>query len=101
MTGDDEGRKHIEVLKETIDRNRDLEWDTYREQYEFTLVSDGEVRLSMLDEESADSPVETEVDHVVELDKGTAVDCSCHIAQRPFGRESCRHMRAVDSHPQL
>lgn len=108
MTTDDEdtdpdaGREHLEVLKETIDRNRDQDWTHYRETYEFTLLDDGLVRISTVGEtEPSATPIETENDHIVTLDGGKATDCNCHIAQRIFDRKPCRHMRAVDFHPQL
>jgi len=95
------GREHIEVLRETIDRNRNREWHSYREEFSFELIDDGTIRVSMVADAEGKSPVEVETDHVVEVEMGAAVDCDCHIAQRPFGRESCRHMRAVDAHPHL
>jgi hypothetical protein len=98
---DPDTREHIEVLRETIDRNRDPEWDNYRTEFSFEVIDDGEVRVSMVEDPEATSPVEVETDHVVAVEMGRAVDCDCHIAQRPFGRESCRHMRAVDAHPHL
>lgn len=106
MTGEDDDsdpdtREHIEVLRETIDRNRDREWDNYREEFSFEVIDDGEVRVSTVDDTEATTAIEVEPDHVVAVEMGRAVDCDCHIAQRPFGRESCRHMRAVDAHPHL
>lgn len=98
----DRGREHIEVLRETVDRNRDRDWAEYRERFLFTVVDDGTVVLSPADEADETRPaVEQEVTHTVTLDRGTAVDCNCHVAQRPFDRQSCRHMRAVDAHPRL
>ena len=98
----DAGREHIEVLKETIDRNTDAGCDDYRDRYRFTLVDDGRVRLSRRhDGEEPRNAVETGVDHVVRLEDGRAVSCNCHSAQRYLGRETCRHMRAVDAHPRL
>lgn len=107
MTGEDDdphpdaSREHIEVLRETIDRNQDREWHNYREEFSFELIDDGKVRVSMEADAEGRSPVEVETDHVVEVEMEGAVGCDCHIAQRPFGRESCRHMRAVDAHPHL
>jgi hypothetical protein len=98
----DGGREHIEVLRETVDRNRDRDWADYRERFSFTIVDDGTVLLSPAAEtDETASAVEREVTHTVTVDDGTAVDCNCHVAQRPFDRQSCRHMRAVDSHPRL
>ncbi|EJN58773.1 hypothetical protein [Halogranum rubrum] len=101
----DEGREHIETLRETIDRNRNFDWEAYRERYRFTLVADGAVRVSRVDAEAAETAsaraVEHGVDHVVTLASGRAVDCNCHVARRPVGQKSCRHMRAVESHPRL
>jgi hypothetical protein len=98
----DEGREHIETLRETIDRNRNFDWEAYRERYRFTVVDDGTVRVSRIGEKAASArAVEHAVDHVVTLAGGSVVDCNCHIARRPVGRKSCRHMRAVESHPRL
>lgn len=99
----DRGREHIAVLRETIDRNRNFGWETYCEQYRFTLVDDGTVRLSQKDDSAthATSAVATEADHIVTLDGGVVVDCNCYIAQRRFDQKPCRHMRAVRSHPRL
>lgn len=101
----DEGREHIETLRETIDRNRNFDWEAYRERYRFTVVDDGTVRVSRVDERSTETAfvraVEHGVDHVVTLEGGSVVDCDCHVARRPVGRKSCRHMRAVESHPRL
>lgn len=105
MTADDvdEGcRAHLDVLKETIDRNKVPDWDRYREKFAFTILSDGAVRVSMVEEAQSDAhPLKTEGDHVVTLDGGKPVDCDCHIAQRRFGHKACRHMRAVETHPHL
>ncbi len=106
MTSDDAenpdaGREHLDVIKEAIDRNSDREWRDYRERYEFVLIDDGLVCITPTDDETATRPIETEADHVVTLDSGAAVDCNCHVARRPHDRGSCRHMRAVDAHPQL
>jgi len=98
---DPDVREHIEVLRETIDRNHDRNWDNYRTEFDFELIGDGAVRVSVATDTENTSPVETETDHVVTVEMRRAVDCDCHIAQRPFGRESCRHMRAVDAHPHL
>ena len=87
-------RKDIQVLRETIDRNRDLDWKNYRDGHEFTLIGDSKVKVSQPNEEN-------EGDYVVEMDRTGAVDCDCYIATRPFGRKPCRHMRAVDAHPRL
>lgn len=101
-TNPDEGREHLEVLKEAIDRNKYQDWTRYRETYEFTLLDDGLVRVSAVDgTDSFATLIETETDHIVTLDGGKAADCNCHIAQRVFNRKSCRHMRAVDTHPKL
>jgi hypothetical protein len=101
-TNPDAGREHIEVLKETIDRNKNQGWTHYQEIYEFTLLDDGLVRISVIDKtDPSASPIETETDHIVILDGGRAADCNCHIAQRVFDQKSCRHMRAVDTNPQL
>lgn len=98
----DRGREHIEVLRETIDRNRNHDWEGYREQYRFTVVDDGRVRLSPLGAEpTAGRAVETAVDHVVDVEGGVAVDCNCFVARRRFDRKRCRHMRAVDAHPYI
>ncbi|MFC6718076.1 hypothetical protein ACFQGT_10595 [Natrialbaceae archaeon GCM10025810] len=98
----DRGREHLEVIRETIDRNSERDWDYYRENYTFTLLDEGRVRVSsIIDTESVDSPIVTEVDHVVTIDAGTPVTCNCHIARRPIDRKPCRHMRAVDAHPRL
>jgi hypothetical protein len=96
----DRGREHIEVLKETIDRNRDSDWERYGERYRFTVVGDGRVRVSAVDRESTPGrAMETTVDHVVSVEGGVAVGCNCFAARRRFDRQSCRHMRAVDAHP--
>lgn len=101
-TDPDRDREHIEVLRETVDRNRDRDWADYRERFSFTVVDDGTVALSATDTaDTTGSAVEREVTHRVTVDRGTAVDCNCHVAQRPFDRQSCRHMRAVDAHPRL
>jgi hypothetical protein len=84
-------RKHIQVLRETIDRNRNLDWENYRAGHEFTLIGDSKVKVSQ----------PNEGDYVVAVDPTGAVDCDCYISTRPFGRKSCRHMRAVDAHPRL
>lgn len=98
----DRGREHIEVLRETVDRNRDRDWADYRERFSFTVVDDGTVLLSPVDAAAeTGSAVEREVTHRVTVDGGSAVDCNCHVAQRPFDRRACRHMRAVDAHPRL
>jgi len=98
----DRGREHIEVLKETIDRNRDDDWERYRERYRFTVVDDGRVRVSAVGREPTPGrAMETAVDHVVSVEGGAAVDCNCFAARRRFDRQSCRHMRAVDAHPFL
>ena len=98
----DVGREHIEVLKETIDRNIDADWSDYRDRYRFTLVDDGRVRISRRhDGEEPRNAVETGVAHVVQLEGGEPVSCNCHSAQRYLGRETCRHMRAVAAHPRL
>ena len=104
MTTDDSGpdtRAHIEVLRETIDRNRDRGWEGYRTAFSFEVIDDGRIRVSMTGEPEATSPVAAETDHVVAVEMGRAVDCDCHVAQRPVGQASCRHMRAVDAHPRL
>jgi hypothetical protein len=101
-TAPDRGREHIEVLRETVDRNRDRDWADYRDRFSFTVVDDGTVLLSPADEaDPTGSAVEREVTHTVTVEGGTAVDCNCHVAQRPFDRQDCRHMRAVDTHPRL
>jgi len=98
----DRGREHIEVLRETVDRNRDRGWADYRERFSFTVVDDGTVLVSPADEAGETGPaVEREVTHTVAVDGGAAVDCNCHAAQRPFDPRGCRHMRAVDAHPRL
>lgn len=98
----DRGREHIEVLKETIDRNRDDDWERYRERYRFTVVDDGRVRVSAVDQEPTPGrAMETTVDHVVSVEGGVAADCNCFAARRRFDPQSCRHMRAVDAHPFL
>jgi hypothetical protein len=98
----DRGREHIEVLRETVDRNRDRDWADYRERFSFTVVDDGTVLLSPVDEaDTTGAAVEREVTHTVTVDGGAAVDCNCHVAQRPLDRQPCRHMRAVDAHPRL
>jgi len=89
-----EVRRDIQILRETIDRNLDLGWEDYRNGHEFKLIADGKVRVSQPEEEN-------ENDYVVELDEHGAADCDCFVATRPFGGDSCRHMRAVDSHPRL
>lgn len=98
----DDGREHIEMLRETIDRNRGHGWEHYRERYRFTIVDDGTVRISKRGS-NADSEraVETAVDHVVTVEAGVAVGCNCFMAGRRFTSERCRHMRAVDTHPRL
>lgn len=97
----DRGREHIELLRETIDRNRNLDWEDYRERCRFTLVDNGMVRVSPATERSdSDRAIERERDHVVELDGDVVVSCDCHTARRSRGRE-CRHMRAVEAHPRL
>ena len=101
-TDPDRGREHIEVLRETVDRNRDRDWADYRERFSFTVVDDGTVLLSPTAEpDTTGAAVEQEVTHTVTVDGGTPVDCNCHVAQRPFDPRSCRHMRAVDTHPRL
>jgi hypothetical protein len=112
--GPDRGREHLEVLRETIARNRDLDWEEYDENYAFTVLGDGTIRVSAADdgggegsgngdrkEDGIDYPIEQEVDHVVTLEGGQVADCNCHVAQQPVGRPSCRHMRAVEAHPRL
>ncbi|EMA59572.1 hypothetical protein [Halorubrum lipolyticum] len=95
MTDDtEEVRRDIQILRETIDRNLDLGWEDYRGGHEFKLIADGKVQVSQSEEEN-------ESDYVVELDKTGAIDCDCFVATRPLGGDSCRHMRAVDSHPRL
>lgn len=67
----DRGREHIEVLKETIDRNRGLGWEDYRERYRFVVVDDGRIRLSPTDRKSTPGrALERGVDHVVEVEGG-------------------------------
>jgi len=90
----EEVRRDIQILRETIDRNLDLGWEDYRDGHEFKLIADGTVQVSQPDEEN-------ENDYTVELDGTDAVDCDCFVATRPFGGDSCRHMRAVNSHPRL
>lgn len=87
-------RPDIEVLFETIDRNRDRDWEGYRASFEFTVVGESRVRVARPDEDR-------EVDHVVGLAGGRPVTCDCFSVRRADGRASCRHMRAVDTHPQL
>ncbi|PSP72698.1 hypothetical protein BRC86_11940 [Halobacteriales archaeon QS_3_64_16] len=108
--GPDRGREHLEVLRETIARNRDLGWEEYDESYAFTILGDGTIRVSAAndgtgngdrDRDGIDRPIEREVEHLVSLEEGQVVDCNCHVAQRPVGRPSCRHMRAVEAHPRL
>lgn len=84
----------IQVVRETIDRNKDRNWEEYRKTHKFTLLKDGKVRVAQPDEKN-------EGEHVVEIDRTGAVDCDCYIAMRPFGKKPCRHMRAVDAHPRL
>jgi hypothetical protein len=101
-TDPDAGREHLEVLKETIDRNKNQGWTHYQKIYKFTLLDDSLVRISVIDKtDPSASPIETETDHIVILDGGKASGCNCHIAQRAFDQKSCRHMRAVDANPQL
>lgn len=98
----DRGREHIEVLRETVDRNREREWADYRERFLFTLVDDGTVVVAPAEEADGTAPaVEQEVTHTVTVAGGSAADCNCHVAQRPFDSRACRHMRAVDAHPRL
>ena len=98
----DRGREHIEVLRETIDRTRRPDWAAYRDRYRFTLVNEGTVRLSPVEDgQGSKRAVETAVEHVVTLEGGVAVGCNCHSARRPDRRGACRHMRAVDAHPYL
>ena len=110
--GPDRGREHLEVLRETIARNRDLGWEEYDESYTFTVLDDDTIRVSAADHgggegnggrdgDGIDRPIQREVDHVVSLENGRVADCNCHVAQRPVGRPSCRHMRAVEAHPRL
>lgn len=87
-------RPEVEVLLETIDRNRDRDWESYRASFEFTLIGESRVRLARPDEAR-------EVDHVVRLTGGRAASCDCFSARRDAGGMSCRHMRAVDAHPRL
>jgi len=99
------GREHVEVIAETIDRNRDRDWEEYKNDYEYTLISDGRVLVTPVDEsEDAESPensLSAEIDYTVELSGGKAVGCNCHIARRPIDPKGCRHMRAVNAHPKL
>ena len=94
LDGSDAPRKDVQVLYETIDRNKERDWADYADEYEFTLVSDGVVSVEKPDGKDGGR-------YQVELGETGAVDCNCFIASRPSQNRSCRHMRAVDLHPRL
>lgn len=81
-----------EVVSEAIDRNRQKSCKKYTEVFDFTIDGDAVVQVS--------SP-EDEREHVVKLSRRTAVTCTCYSHREVVGRDDCRHMRAVNAHPQL
>lgn len=98
MTTDDTDavRKDLQILYETIARNRERDWSDYRDSHEFRLVADGVVRVAKSDPDSDDDGV-----YRVRVDGDGAVGCDCFVASRRFDDQPCRHMRAVDAHPRL
>lgn len=98
MTTDDTEsvRKDLQILYETIDRNRERDWPDYRDTHEFKLVSDGVVRVAKSTPESEDDGV-----YHVRVDGDGPIECDCFVASRRFDDQSCRHMRAVAAHPRL
>lgn len=93
------GRERLDMLRETIDRNADRDWEDYRERYEFTVLGDGLIRVSpTVGPNDTANPIETESDQLVTVGD-TTVNCDCHVAQRSVG--NCRHVRAVEAHPRL
>ena len=59
MTTDDTDavRKDLQILYETIARNRERDWSDYRDSHEFRLVADGVVRVAKSDSDSDDDGV--------------------------------------------
>lgn len=83
----------MESVLETIDRNKQRTWAEYAERFQFTLRGDELVDVTTTDEDERTA--------TVTLAGGRAVTCSCYSHANAFGRTDCRHMRAVDAHPQL
>ena len=83
----------MELLLEAIDRNKQQSWDRYSTMFCFTLSGDGTVQVTAQNE--------SERTYTVKIHKGEPSNCSCYIHHKGIERADCRHMRAVDAHPQL
>lgn len=89
----DSANVSMELVLETIDRNTPMEWNDYSENFCFTLCDDETVQIS--------SENIGERDYIVTLSEGKAATCNCYVHTNASSRSDCRHMRAVNSHPQL
>ena len=97
----DDAFEHLQVVKETIDRNLEKSWERYEKEYEFVVIDDGAIKVAKDPDSEGESALTQGEVYVVETQNGTPTDCTCYIARRPFDPRSCRHMRAVDAHPLL